>query len=82
MRERHAVGLTIARYRNCQTLNKKIEVGKHHFARDEPDAYGGKAMSAILLTQHMTVLTTDTLPPSMIMTLGDMILMRIAIFEE
>jgi hypothetical protein len=53
-------------------VNKKIEVGKHHFARDEPDAHGGTAMSTLLLTQHMTVLTKDTLPQSMIMTLGDM----------
>jgi hypothetical protein len=81
-RERHAVGLTVAKNRNCQTLNKKIGVGKHHFAGDEPDAPGGTAMSTILLTQHMTVLTNDTLPQSMNMTLGDMILMRIAMFEE
>ena len=64
--------MTVSKNRNCQTVNKKIEVGKHHFARDEPDAHGGTAMSTILLTQHMTVLTKDTLPQSMIMTLGDM----------
>ncbi len=45
--------------------------------------YGVTAMSAILLTQHMTVLRKDTLPQSMTLNLGDMIkMMRIAFFDE
>jgi hypothetical protein len=44
--------------------------------------YGVTAMSTILLTQHMTVLTKDTLSQSMIMNLADMIMLRIAIFEK
>jgi hypothetical protein len=45
--------------------------------------YSLTAMSKILLTQHMTVLTKDTLLQSMTLNLGDMIkMMRIAIFEE
>jgi hypothetical protein len=44
---------------------------------------GVTAMRTIQLTQHMTVLTKDTLPQSMILNLEDMIkMMRIAIFEE
>ena len=45
--------------------------------------YSFTAVSKILLTQHMTVLTKDTLLQSMTLNLGDMIkMMRIAIFEE
>jgi hypothetical protein len=44
--------------------------------------YGVTAMSMVLSTQHMTVLTKDTLPQLMIMNLADMIMLRIAIFEK
>jgi hypothetical protein len=45
--------------------------------------YGETAMSTILLSQYMTVLTKDKPPQLMILNLEDMIkMMRIAIFEE
>jgi hypothetical protein len=44
--------------------------------------YGETAMSMVLSTQHMTVLTKDTLPQLMIMYLADTIMMRIVIFEK